>query len=118
LINNDYYYFLIFIICSIIISIILFIISNILIIKTQNYEKISSYECGFDPFDTTLIQFDVQFYMVSIIFILFDLEISFLLPWILSIFHVSLIGYISIFIFIFILIVGFAYEIDNEILYW
>jgi len=117
-INNDYFSFVFFIICSIIISIALFILSNILMTKTQSYEKMSSYECGFDPFDTTLIQFDVHFYMVSIIFILFDLEISFLLPWTLSIFHVGLIGYVSIFLFILILIIGFIYEIDNKILDW
>lgn len=109
---------LMFIVSSLTISFILLIISKILIVSTTDYEKLLAYECGFDPFETALTKFDIKFYIISIIFILFDLEISFLFPWTLTIVQIDIIGYISIFTFLLILLIGFIYEWQSGTLEW
>lgn len=103
---------------SFIISFILSILSKILIVSITDYERLSAYECGFDPFETALTKFDVKFYIISIIFILFDLEISFLFPWTLTLVQIDFIGYISIFIFLLLLLLGFIHEWQSGALEW
>jgi NADH:ubiquinone oxidoreductase subunit 3 (subunit A) len=73
-------------------------------------EKLSAYECGFDPFDDARNRFDVRFYLVSILFIIFDLEVTFLFPWAVSLKSISWNGFWSMMIFLFILTIGFVYE--------
>ena len=87
-------------------------------LKTFEIEKNSPYECGFNPFSDARDPFEVHFYLVSILFILFDLEISFLLPWVLTYRFVGIFGFFIVFVFLFILTLGFIYEIYKGGLDW
>ena len=78
--------------------------------KNPDPEKLSAYECGFEPFDDSRMEFDVRFYLVAILFIIFDLEIAFLFPWAISLGNIGLLGFCSMMIFLFILTIGFVYE--------
>lgn len=73
-------------------------------------EKSSSYECGFNPFGDARNKFEVKFYLIAILFIIFDLEISFLFPWTVILYKINLFGFISMLFFLFILALGFIYE--------
>ncbi|TVQ82193.1 MAG: NADH-quinone oxidoreductase subunit A [Micavibrio sp.] len=81
-------------------------------------EKISSYECGFEPFAETQGKFDVRFYLVAILFIIFDLEIAFLFPWAVSLGYTGAFGFWSMVVFLGILTVGFIYEWKKGALEW
>ncbi|OJX08792.1 MAG: NADH-quinone oxidoreductase subunit A [Burkholderiales bacterium 70-64] len=81
-------------------------------------EKLSPYECGFEPFEDARMKFDVRYYLVAILFILFDLEIAFLFPWAVSIDAIGLFGFVSMMIFLAILVVGFVYEWRKGALDW
>ncbi|MCL4131368.1 UNVERIFIED_CONTAM: hypothetical protein GTU68_060097 [Idotea baltica] len=86
--------------------------------RNTDIEKVSAYECGFHPFMDTRAKFDVRFYLVAILFIIFDLEISFLFPWSLSIASMGYFGYFSMIFFLYILLVGFFYEWKKGALDW
>ncbi len=86
-------------------------ISFILAIHTPDPEKTSSYECGFEPFEDARNRFDVRFYIVAILFIIFDLEVAFLFPWAATITFTGISGYTIAVIFLAILTVGFIYEV-------
>ena len=73
-------------------------------------EKNSPYECGFEPFDDSRMKFDVRFYLVAILFIIFDLEIAFLFPWAVVLDHIGFEGYLAMAVFIFVLLIGFIYQ--------
>src|SRR5690606_21419184 len=77
---------------STIIGLFLYLISYFFIYKEYNYEKISVYECGFDPFSDIFIPFEVHYYLISILFIIFDIEISFMFPWSISFFYIGFYG--------------------------
>ena len=96
-----------------------FAISGFLV-GTQNPddEKLTAYECGFDAFDNSRKPFDVRFYLVAILFIIFDLEIAFLFPWAISLGTIGVFGFTSMMIFLFILTVGFIYEWKKGALDW
>ena len=81
-------------------------------------EKLSPYECGFEAFEDALMKFDVRYYLVAILFILFDLEIAFLFPWAVSLNEIGLFGFVSMMVFLFILVVGFVYEWMKGALDW
>jgi len=81
-------------------------------------EKVSPYECGFEAFDDARRQFDVRFYLVSILFIIFDLEVAFLFPWAVSLGEIGAFGFWTMFIFLLILTVGFVYEWRKGALEW
>ena len=81
-------------------------------------EKLSAYECGFTPFEDARVKFDVRFYLVAILFIIFDLEIAFLFPWAISLGNIGLLGFSSMMIFLFILTIGFIYEWKKGALDW
>ena len=81
-------------------------------------EKLSAYECGFEPFEDSRMEFDVRFYLVAILFIIFDLEIAFLFPWAISLGSIGLLGFYSMMIFLFILTIGFIYEWKKGALEW
>jgi len=81
-------------------------------------EKNSPYECGFEAFEDSRMKFDIRYYLVAILFIIFDLEIAFLFPWAIVIHQVGLIGLISMAIFLMILVVGFIYEWKKGALEW
>lgn len=86
--------------------------------KRPDNEKLSSYECGFEPFEEPRRRFDVRFYLVAILFIIFDLEIAFLFPWSISLSEVGVFGFWSMIVFLGILTVGFAYEWKKGALDW
>ena len=81
-------------------------------------EKLSAYECGFEPFSDSRIEFDIRFYLVAILFIIFDLEIAFLFPWAISLGSIGLFGFWSMMIFLLILTIGFIYEWKKGALEW
>ncbi len=81
-------------------------------------EKLSPYECGFEPFEDARSKFDVRFYLVAILFIIFDLEIAFLFPWAVVLDEVGLFGFWAMVIFLVVLIIGFIYEWKNGALEW
>jgi len=83
-----------------------------------NAEKLSPYECGLDAFEDARIKFDVRYYLVAILFILFDLEIAFLFPWAAAYQEIGLVGFWSVMIFLGILVVGFVYEWKKGALDW
>ncbi len=85
---------------------------------SKDDEKLSPYECGFEPFEDSRTKFDVRYYLVAILFIIFDLEIAFLFPWAVSLDSVGGFGLISMGIFLAILVVGFIYEWRKGALEW
>jgi NADH-quinone oxidoreductase subunit A len=80
--------------------------------------KLAPYECGFEAFEDARMQFDVRYYLVAILFILFDLEIAFLFPWAVSLDTIGFIGFLSMMVFLAILVVGFVYEWSRGALDW
>jgi len=96
-----------------------FIILNFLFSpKNPDSEKLSAYECGFEAFDDSRGEFDIRFYLVAILFIIFDLEIAFLFPWAVSLGSIGALGFWSMMIFLFILTIGFIYEWKKGALDW
>jgi len=95
---------------SIILSCIIVLASYILGIKNGDAEKVSVYECGFDPYGDSRQKFEVKFFLVGILFIIFDLEISFIFPWSVVLSEIDILGYWTIIVFIVILAVGLIYE--------
>ena len=81
-------------------------------------EKLSAYECGFDAFEDSRAQFDVRFYLVAILFIIFDLEVAFLFPWAISLGDIGAYGFWSMVVFLGVLTVGFIYEWNKGALEW
>jgi NADH-quinone oxidoreductase subunit A len=81
-------------------------------------EKLSAYECGFEPFDDARRRFDVRFYLVAILFIIFDLEVAFLFPWAVALGDIGLFGFFSMLAFLGVLTVGFIYEWRKGALNW
>jgi NADH-quinone oxidoreductase subunit A len=81
-------------------------------------EKLSPYECGFEPFEDSRGRFDVRFYLVAILFIIFDLEVAFLFPWAVSLGNIGLFGFWSMMIFLGVLTIGFIYEWKKGALEW
>jgi len=86
--------------------------------RNPDPEKLSPYECGFEAFEDARMKFDVRFYLVAILFIIFDLEVAFLFPWAVSFQHIGLFGFWSMMVFLAVLTVGFAYEWRKGALEW
>ena len=107
---SEYLSIIIFLFISLLLSIGFVIINYIASPNNPDPEKLSAYECGFEAFDNARIEFDVRFYLVAILFIIFDLEIAFLFPWAISLGNIGLLGFYSMMTFLFILTVGFIYE--------
>lgn len=103
---------------AVIISLVVIILPKILATEKPNKSKLTSYECGFDPFGDTRGQFDIRFYLVAILFIIFDLEVTFLIPWAVSLSKIGLLGFWSMMFFLFVLIIGFIYEWKKGALDW
>nr|QFO87193.1 NADH dehydrogenase subunit 3 [Eustigmatos cf. polyphem] len=115
---NEYYYILIFLIFSVLISIVIFSLSFLLANQNPDTEKLSSYECGFDPYEDARNSFDVRFYLVAILFIIFDLETVFFFPWALSLANMSSWGFWAMIDFVFELALGFFYAWKIGALEW
>ena len=118
LIFKEYSIILIFFIISSLLSTLLFFLSYFIIPQKTDQEKISAYECGFNPFDDARSTFDVRFYLVAILFLIFDLEVSFLFPWSIVLNKISFIGFWNMIIFLIILTIGFIYEWYKGALEW
>nr|AGQ42738.1 NADH dehydgrogenase subunit 3 [Phaeocystis globosa] len=115
---KNYSSILIFLSASVILSLIIFVLSFLISQKADDREKLTAYECGFNPFEDSRNEFDVRFYLVAILFLIFDLEISFLFPFIASFHCINFIGLYSMFFFLFILTIGFVYEWQKGALDW
>lgn len=115
---SEFNILLVLILFSFIIGIILFLISFKGILKKIELNKNSIYECGFEPFNDVRSEFDVRFYLVGLLFIIFDLEIIFLFPWIMVLGMLDIYGLLSMILFLIILIVIFIYEWRLGVLDW
>ena len=115
---NNYFSILIFLFISLFLSAGFIVLNFILSPSKPDPEKLSAYECGFEPFSDSRIEFDIRFYLVAILFIIFDLEIAFLFPWAVSLGNIGTIGFTSMMIFLSILTVGFIYEWKKGALDW
>jgi NADH-quinone oxidoreductase subunit A len=109
---------IIFIAISLVIGLALLVVPFIVAFKAPDPEKLSAYECGFNPFDDARMKFDVRFYLVAILFIIFDLEVAFLFPWAVSFQYIGTLGFWSMLAFLGVLTVGFAYEWKKGALEW
>ena len=115
---KDYFPIILFLVIAIGLS-CAFVVVNLKKKKKNPYpEKLSAYECGFEPFEDSRIEFDVRFYLVAILFIIFDLEIAFLFPWAISLGKIGILGFSSMMIFLGILTIGFIYEWRKGALDW
>jgi len=103
---------------SIALGLILMLSAVIVAVRHPDPEKLSAYECGFNAFDDARMTFDVRFYLVAILFIIFDLEIAFLFPWAVAFGTIGLVGFWSMMVFLAVLTIGFAYEWKKGALEW
>ena len=115
---KDYLSIIIFIFVAFGLSIGFIVLNFILSPSNPDPEKLSAYECGFEAFGDSRMEFDVRFYLVAILFIIFDLEIAFLFPWAISLGSIGSLGFWSMMIFLFILTIGFIYEWKIGALDW
>ncbi|MRG73246.1 NADH-quinone oxidoreductase subunit A [Alphaproteobacteria bacterium HT1-32] len=114
----EYLPILIFLGIAIGLAAIILIASYVVAPQRPDAEKLSAYECGFDAFDDARNKFDVRFYLVAILFIIFDLEVAFLFPWAVSLGDIGLFGFWSMVVFLGILTIGFIYEWKKGALEW
>ena len=115
---KEYFSIVIFIFIAFGLSVGFLVLNFLFSPKNPDPEKLSAYECGFEAFDDSRMQFDVRFYLVAILFIIFDLEIAFLFPWSVSLGNLGSLGFWSMMIFLFILTIGFIYEWKKGALDW
>ncbi len=115
---REYLPIIIFLGLAIVIGLVLILAAVVLAVRNPDPEKLSAYECGFNAFDDARMKFDVRFYLVSILFIIFDLEIAFLFPWAVAFKGVGLVGFWSMMVFLGVLTIGFAYEWKKGALEW
>lgn len=115
---TDYAPILIFLAVAIGLGVLLIAAAAIVAVRNPDPEKVSAYECGFNAFDDARMKFDVRFYLVSILFIIFDLEIAFLFPWAVAFNDLGMVGFWSMMVFLAVLTIGFAYEWKKGALEW
>jgi NADH-quinone oxidoreductase subunit A len=115
---TDYFPLVVFIGVAIALSLGLLVVPFIVAYKNPDPEKLSAYECGFNAFDDARMKFDVRFYLVAILFIIFDLEVAFLFPWAITFGELGLFGFWSMMIFLAVLTIGFIYEWRKGALEW
>ena len=115
---TDYFSIILFLIIAIILSFGFIVVNFMFSPKKPDPEKLSAYECGFEAFSDSRMEFDVRFYLVAILFIIFDLEIAFLFHWAISLGNLGSLGFWSMMIFLFVLTVGFIYEWKKGALDW
>ncbi len=115
---EQYFPILLFIFVGLAIGVAPVALGRLLAPNRPDSEKLSPYECGFEAFEDARMRFDVRYYLVAILFILFDLEIAFLFPWAVVLGEIGLFGFISMLVFLGILVVGFVYEWKKGALEW
>lgn len=108
----------VFLVVATAIGVILLTVGSILGPRAGNAEKNAPYECGFEAFEDARMKFDVRYYLVAILFIVFDLEIAFLFPWAVVLEELGVVGLVSMSVFLFVLVVGFVYEAKKGALEW
>jgi|TARA_B110001454_G_C12544619_1_gene360953 NADH-quinone oxidoreductase subunit A len=115
---KDYLSIIIFLFVALTLSAAFIVLNFFFSPKNPDPEKLSAYECGFEAFGDSRMEFDVRFYLVAILFIIFDLEIAFLFPWAISLGNIGSLGFWSMMIFLFVLTIGFVYEWKKGVLDW
>jgi len=115
---SEYFPILLFILVGIGVGVMPMMLGRMLAPNRPDPEKLSPYECGFEAFEDARMKFDVRYYLVAILFILFDLEIAFLFPWAVVINEIGLAGFLAMMLFLAILVVGFVYEWMKGALEW
>jgi NADH-quinone oxidoreductase subunit A len=114
----DYLPLVVFVGVSAVIGVVLLLVPFIVAFRSPDPEKLSAYECGFNAFDDARMKFDVRFYLVAILFIIFDLEVAFLFPWAVAFGQVGVFGFWSMMVFLGVLTIGFIYEWKKGALEW
>ena len=115
---KDYLSIIIFLFVALGLSVGFIVLNFLFSPKNPDPEKLSAYECGFEALSDSRMEFDIRFYLVAILFIIFDLEIAFLFPWAVSLGNIGVLGFWSMMIFLFILTIGFIYEWKKGALDW
>ncbi|SLN53432.1 NADH-quinone oxidoreductase subunit A [Oceanibacterium hippocampi] len=115
---QEYLPILVFLAIAVGLAAVIVAASYIVARQNPDQEKLSPYECGFEPFSDARNQFDVRFYLVAILFIIFDLEVAFLFPWAISLGEIGVFGFWSMMVFLGILTIGFIYEWKKGALEW
>jgi NADH-quinone oxidoreductase subunit A len=115
---ENYLPIMIFIAIGIAIGVLPILAGFVLAPSKPDSEKLSPYECGFEAFEDTRMRFDVRYYLVAILFIIFDLEIAFLFPWAIVLDSIGMFGFIAMMVFLGILVIGFIYEWKKGALEW
>lgn len=115
---ENYLPVLIFIVMGLVVGVVMVGLGFVLGTRRPDSEKLSPYECGFEAFEDSRMKFDVRYYLVAILFIIFDLEIAFLFPWAVVLDELGMTGFIAMSVFLGILVVGFIYEWKKGALEW
>ena len=115
---REYLPILIFLGMAVALALVLILAAAVIAVRNPDPEKVSAYECGFNAFDDARMKFDVRFYLFSILFIIFDLEVAFLFPWAVAFGQISMAAFWSMMVFLGVLTVGFAYEWKKGALEW
>jgi NADH-quinone oxidoreductase subunit A len=114
----EYFPILVFLAIATVIAVSMLVIPRVVGPKRPYIEKNSAYECGFEAFDDARGRFDIRFYLVAILFVVFDLEVAFLFPWAVAFDSIGLFGFFSMMLFLGVLVVGFIYEWKKGALEW
>ncbi len=115
---ENYVPILVFLVIGVLFGVIPMLAGFLLGPRRPDDEKLSPYECGFEPFEDSRMKFDVRYYLVAILFIIFDLEIAFLFPWAVVLDEIGLFGFLAMMLFLAILVIGFIYEWKKGALEW
>ena len=115
---REYLPILVFLAVAIGLGLVLILAAVVIAVRNPDPEKVSAYECGFNAFDDARMKFDVRFFLVAMLFIIFDLEIAFLFPWAVAFKDISMAGFWSMMVFLSVLTAGFAYEWKKGALEW
>lgn len=115
---ENYFPILMFILVGLVVGLGPLILGKLVSPHKPDAEKNSPYECGFEAFEDARMKFDVRYYLVAILFILFDLEIAFLFPWAVVLQEIGLPGFFAMMVFLFVLVIGFIYEWKKGALEW
>jgi NADH-quinone oxidoreductase subunit A len=115
---ENYLPILVFVAVGLAVGVVMIALGFVLGTRRPDDEKLSPYECGFEAFEDSRMKFDVRFYLVAILFIIFDLEIAFLFPWAVVLDKIGMVGYLAMMLFLGILVVGFIYEWKKGALEW
>ena len=115
---REYLPILIFLGMAVALGLVLILAAVIIAVRNPDPEKVSAYECGFNAFDDARMKFDVRYYLVAILFIIFDLEVAFLFPWAVAFADLSMVAFWSMMVVLAVLTVGFAYEWKKGALEW